>query len=69
MSGNEQACPICGSAATRKDGYDRGGGQRFRTIQQHPVDSSTEHQRAQRSTVPQRRWLVTPGGSRGRRPR
>ncbi len=30
MSGNEQLCPTCGSAATRKDGYDRRGGQRFR---------------------------------------
>ena len=30
MSGNPQACPTCGSAATRKDGYDERGGQRFR---------------------------------------
>jgi transposase-like protein len=30
MSGNEQVCPTCGSVVTRKDGYDRKGGQRFR---------------------------------------
>ena len=30
MSGNEQACPACGSVTTRKDGHDRRGGQRFR---------------------------------------
>jgi transposase-like protein len=30
MSGNEQLCPTCGSAATRKGGYDRRGEQRFR---------------------------------------
>jgi transposase-like protein len=30
MSGNEQTCPTCDSAATRKDGFDRRGGQRFR---------------------------------------
>ncbi len=30
MSGNEEACPTCGAVATRKDGYDRRGGQRFR---------------------------------------
>ena len=30
MSGNEQVCPVCGAAATRQDGYDRRGGQRFR---------------------------------------
>jgi transposase-like protein len=30
MSGNAQVCPTCGAAATRKDGYDRRGGQRFR---------------------------------------
>lgn len=30
MSGNQQACPTCGSAAARKAGYGRGGGQRFR---------------------------------------
>ncbi len=30
LSGNEQGCPTCGAVATRKDGYDRRGGQRFR---------------------------------------
>src|SRR5262245_13433622 len=30
MAGSEQTCPGCGAAATRKDGYDRRGQQRFR---------------------------------------
>ena len=30
MGGNERTCPTCGAATTRKDGYDRRGGQRFR---------------------------------------
>jgi transposase-like protein len=30
MSGNERTCPGCGSVATRKDGRDRKGQQRFR---------------------------------------
>ena len=30
MAGSEQTCPGCGSAATRKDGRDRRGQQRFR---------------------------------------
>src|SRR3954462_15758705 len=30
MSGNEHTCPTCDSPTTRKDGFDRRGGQRFR---------------------------------------
>ena len=30
MADNERTCPGCGSVATRKDGRDRGGQQRFR---------------------------------------